>query len=231
MHQIDSREYMRQQQVHELARETPALDASQTARALAVVVLAGVIGMIGVLAFGYAFPWRDPGTPWNFAGMLFGGTCMVAWFFALSFVWHHVKMWRADLHYDQERREAVLESYWNAQGTSTTELYHETTIRSENAGQVMLVAMAMHQRRNDPVKPYTVRKLQEPIYLSLNARAFDGKRQERIGQAASESEAQKIADMFARCGLIAGRREKAAGTWTADSLTEVFEKLLPEYTK
>lgn len=222
---LSNTEYTRQQRVHELAREMPALDASATARALAVVLAAGTVGALGALVIGLSLPDRGT-TPVHIAGMVFGGTCMIAWLFVLSFVWHHVQMWRADLRYERERREAVLESHWNAQGVTTTESISETTITSDNTAMVILTALALHQQRNSTKRPYSIRALQQPLFLAVNARAF-GTSMIRLGQVASEGEAAKLADLFVRSGLITNRREKTAGDWQATSMEDVLARLLP----
>jgi hypothetical protein len=227
--QLNNVEYSKQQSVYELAQEPPRLDAREAALAVGVTCLAALVGALGVLLFGASFPMHGPGGALNFAGMLAGSTCLLAWAFVLLFVWHHIEKWRADLRYERERREAVLEAHWKAQGLVTTEVFSETTITADNPGQIILAALALHQRRNDATRPYSVRALQKPLFLSLNAPAFGGTRQLRIGQAASEQEAQRLAELFARCGLISGRREKTAGEWTAQTASDVLANLLPEY--
>jgi hypothetical protein len=224
--QLNNVEYSKQQSVYELAQEPPRLDAREAALAVGVTCLSALVGALGVILFGASFPMHGPGGALNFAGMLAGSTCLLAWAFVLLFVWHHIEKWRADLRYERERREAVLEAHWNAQGTITTETISETTITADDPARLLLLLFSLWQRRNEHPKPWSVRSLEGPQYLSVDRNVF-GTAQIHLGQVPTREHAQQIAARLEGARLLSGNGERSTRRLQPQTLEEFLNLTIP----
>jgi hypothetical protein len=185
------------------------------------VVVALFVAMVGGIVVVLSYDkYEMTGVRWVLA--LFGGGLALAggaigWTLARVLVGG----WRAHQCRVDEWHNAALDAYDAAQGQVVEQSLTEWSLSCEQPRDVLLAALAIQAAAARGMdRPWSVRKLAGSLYLGDNS-----SRSILLGELAP-SEAERMAAMLERIGLIRGRAERSAGQWSARTADEVVDKVV-----
>jgi hypothetical protein len=161
---------------------------------LSALLLASFGGWIVLRSWGFATLGVAIGLVLAVVGTAFGLVVLVV---SLG-EWTDHRRRVADWH------EAALVAY-QENGAELVEHVSEWDFSAHNPAHVLVAALTVARRLTEGAdSPWSVRQLQGPVFISSR----------RVGSI-SKLQAEELGRKFERLGLVAGRSERAAGSWQA----------------
>jgi signal transduction histidine kinase len=182
------------------------LNALQAALAggfvLAALLLASFGGWIVIRSWAVAYLGVAIGLVLFLVGAAFG--VAVLWISLGEWADHRSRV--ADWH------NAALLAY-EANGAETVEHVSEWAFSADNPAHVLIAALTVARRLSEGADaPWSVRSLQGPVFIGSR----------RVGSL-SKLQAENMGQKFVRLGLVDGRAERVAGSWSARSPAEIVQ--------
>lgn len=132
--------------------------------------------------------------------------------FGVSVLWISLGEWAdhrrrvADWHY------ASLVAY-QENGAETVEHVSEWAFSADNPAHVLIAALTVARRLSEGADaPWSVRSLQGPVFIGSR----------RVGSL-SKLQAENMGQKFVRLGLVEGRSERMAGSWSSSSPEHIIK--------
>ncbi len=132
--------------------------------------------------------------------------------FGVSVLWISLGEWAdhrrrvADWHY------ASLVAY-QENGAETVEHVSEWAFSADNPAHVLIAALTVVRRLSEGADmPWSVRSLQGPVFIGSR----------RVGSL-SKLQAENMGQKFVRLGLVEGRGERVAGSWSSSSPEQIVK--------
>jgi hypothetical protein len=197
--------------------------AAQFALALAALLIACLFAALALVV------WPRPATAWQ---VVHGVQIVLAMFglaiacLSARFGWSlgslTVAGWHERAVYIRECREAHLEYYHAAHGLTVEREVSEWELRADSPRDTLVAAIMCHvlHQAQPGYAPWAVQRLVGPVLL-------DGIGVGRVTKA----EAERLGQVFAVLGLVAGRSERTAGNWVPGSLDEVYGLFVQNWRK
>lgn len=152
--------------------------------------------------------------------------------FGLRFAWSMgnatIIEWEAYQIRKNQWHEVQLQAYRELKGIEVVRTYSEFELSPKYASHVLLAGLAVHynmanSRSNGRSVPYSVRSLQEKLYIGSNHTIL-------IGELKGTNPEQ-MSKLFADLGWIKNRRGGASGDWVPKTLDELVSSFLNNWTK
>jgi hypothetical protein len=168
---------------------------------LAALLLASFGGWIVVKSWGYTALGVVIGSVLVVVGSAFG--LVVMWISLGEWMAHRARV--ADWH------NASLLAY-QENGAELVEHVSEWEFSADNPAHVLIAALTVAHRVSEGADaPWSVRNLMGPVFIGSR----------RVGSV-SKLQAEELGRKFVRLGLVEGRSERVAGSWSARSQAEII---------